>query len=75
MILVMRGHDFFYEIESLCRLFYPYVKFEYTKNQPEEEDFLLAVIERGADEDRYLAAARAGGEIRETEDRAGKTGE
>ena len=75
MILVMRGHDFFYEIESLCRLFYPYVKFEYTENQPEEEDFLLAVIERGADEDRYLAAARAGGEVRETEERAGKTGE
>lgn len=75
MILVMRGHDFFYEIESLCRLFYPYEKFEYTDRPPEEGDFLSAVIERGEEQDCYLAAARVAGVYDQSSETAQKTAE
>ena len=74
MILCMRGHDFFYEIESLCRLFYPYDKFEYTETPPLQGDYLFAVIERGA-QDLYLAGARIGEELSEARQLSSKTTE
>ena len=75
MILLMRGHDFFYEIESLCRLFYPYEKFEYAEQEPKAGDYLTAVIERGETEDRYLAGARIAENCRTAQETAPKAAE
>ena len=35
MILIFKGHDFFYEMENMARLFFPGVKFTVAGAMPE----------------------------------------
>lgn len=44
MILSISGHDFHYEIENLCRLFFPYEKIEFAA--PSGERYVIAEVEK-----------------------------
>ena len=50
MILWIEGHDRHYEMENLCRIFFPYQKIQVRMGHPEEESAL-------AEEDRRQARA------------------
>ena len=42
MLLLIRGHDFHYETENLCRVFFPYEPIKVRKERGEEDDALVA---------------------------------
>ncbi|MBR4888709.1 MAG: coproporphyrinogen dehydrogenase HemZ [Clostridia bacterium] len=42
MLLLIRGHDFHYETENLCRVFFPYEPIKVRKERGEEDDVLIA---------------------------------
>ena len=41
MILYIHGHDFHYEMENLCRVFFPNEKVKVTDEHPADADFLV----------------------------------
>ena len=52
MILFLRGHDFHYETENLCRVFFPYEKIKTVREEPETEPgerYVRALLEQRAD--------------------------
>ena len=59
MILKLTGHDFHYETENLCRLFFPYEKIEIAEEIGEE--YILTQVEKG-EKIKYFVKAVIGGE-------------
>ena len=53
MILMIEGHDFHYEMENLCRIFFPYKKIKTVRErvEPEEITAYTGVFERGDEVD------------------------
>ena len=53
MILMIEGHDFHYEMENLCRIFFPYEKIKTVRErvEPEEITAYTGVFERGDEVD------------------------
>lgn len=62
MILWIEGHDRHYEMENLCRIFFPYQKIQVRMGHPEEESDLSEEDRRQAR--AYTGALEQGGEIR-----------
>ena len=69
MILWIEGYDRHYEMENLCRIFFPYQKIQVVLGRPEEtaEDAIQAGVgvEEGAEEIRFFAWASIHGERRQ----------
>ena len=69
MILWIEGYDRHYEMENLCRIFFPYQKIQVVLGRPEEtaEDAIQAGVgvEEGAEEIRFFAWVSIHGERRQ----------
>lgn len=58
MTLITDGHPFHYEMENLCRVFFPYQKIEVVSAEPESGDSILVYTGRKSTESGVLIAAR-----------------
>lgn len=58
MILYIHGHDFHYEMENLCRVFFPNEKIKVTDEQPDDTDFVVTT-ELISEYNTYRVAVKA----------------
>ena len=67
MTLLLFNHDYHYEMENICRLFFPFAKIRILRDETQDgdENTIVTALERGPEETRLLARV----------DLAGRTGE
>lgn len=69
MTLLIDGHSFHYEMENLCRIFFPYERIEVT-TEPREDAFLVRTgLRREGEEIRLSVQVRMNGREKKAEDR------
>lgn len=62
MTIIFEGHDYKYEVESVCKLFFPIMRFSFQygyqgKNSLPEGDYLITRLKKGAKNTYLLAVA------------------
>jgi oxygen-independent coproporphyrinogen-3 oxidase len=59
MILKIEGHKFHYEMENLCRVFYPFEKIRVIHGESDEDDELKIITSMTVNEGNYAVSVRA----------------